>query len=196
MNTIEASVCVDTDPIKGSRFRALAAPVADEGAARLLLADTAAASPEANHHCWAWRFARPAIDRAGDDGEPAGSAGRPILAQLVGRDLVGVAVVVTRWFGGTKLGVGGLVRAYGGAAAAALDAARVTPWHPLVDIVIEHDLADTAAVEQVIRAFGAAEIETRWGDSVHCRVSVVEEELAQFVERLANATAGRALVVE
>ncbi len=195
MKTIEAVVRVDSDPIKGSRFRAVAAPVADEAAARALLANIAAESPEANHHCWAWRFARPAIERAGDDGEPSGSAGRPILTQIAGRDLVAVAVIVTRWFGGTKLGVGGLVRAYGGAAALALDAATVVSWQARIEVTIVHDHHDTAAVEQTLRTFGVIEIETLWTESVHRRVSVADEAVTAVAERLADATSGRAEVL-
>lgn len=102
--------------IRHSVFRTRAAPVADEAAAMAFLADVAV--PDATHNCWAFRAG--GRFRASDDGEPSGTAGRPILSAIEGQDFDDVMVVVTRWFGGVKLGAGGLVRAYGGAAAACL----------------------------------------------------------------------------
>ena len=102
--------------IKKSRFIAAAGPVADEAAAKAFIA--AHSDPTANHNCWAWRCGQ--NYRFNDDGEPSGTAGKPILAALDGQALDGVAVVVTRWFGGVLLGSGGLIRAYGGTAALCL----------------------------------------------------------------------------
>lgn len=108
--------------IKKSRFLALAGPVADEAAAKDIIA--AQADPAANHNCWAWRLGQ--RYRFNDDGEPGGTAGKPILAAIDGQALDGVAVVVTRWFGGVLLGSGGLIRAYGGTAALCLREAKKT----------------------------------------------------------------------
>ncbi|GBD57540.1 IMPACT family protein [Gluconobacter wancherniae] len=108
--------------IKNSVFRALARPVGDEAAALAFLAEVAV--PDATHNCWAFRTGQ--RYRASDDGEPSGTAGRPILSAIEGQDFDNVMVVVTRWYGGVKLGAGGLVRAYGGAAAACLrEAAKI-----------------------------------------------------------------------
>ncbi len=108
--------------IRHSVFRTLAAPVEDEAGAMAFLAEVAV--PDATHNCWAFRVG--GRYRVSDDGEPSGTAGRPILSAIEGQDFDGVMVVVTRWFGGIKLGAGGLVRAYGGAAAACLrEAARI-----------------------------------------------------------------------
>jgi putative IMPACT (imprinted ancient) family translation regulator len=96
-----------TQEIKKSRFLAVAGPIADEQAARAFLA--AHADPAANHNCWAWRLGQ--TYRFSDDGEPSGTAGKPILAAIDGQKLDRVAVVVTRWFGGILLGSGGLMRA-------------------------------------------------------------------------------------
>ena len=104
--TVVTSTRYEGDPVKGSRFIVDIVSVTNESEARQALASVAGEFPDASHHCWAWRIALPAIERASDDGEPSGSAGRPILAQLVGRDLVDTAAIVTRYFGGTKLGVG------------------------------------------------------------------------------------------
>lgn len=102
--------------IKGSTFLARAAPVPDETAALAFFNEVAV--PDATHNCWAFRTGQ--RYRTSDDGEPSGTAGRPILSAIEGQDFDNVMVVVTRWFGGVKLGAGGLVRAYGGAAAACL----------------------------------------------------------------------------
>lgn len=98
--------------IKKSRFVAWAGPVDDEEAARAFLA--AHGDPTASHNCWAYRIG-PKV-RFNDDGEVGGTAGKPILQVIEGNELDHVVVLVTRWFGGTLLGSGGLVRAYGGTA--------------------------------------------------------------------------------
>lgn len=109
--------------IKKSRFIAHAAPIDSEAAAKAFLA--AKSDPGANHNCWAWRLGQ--SYRFSDDGEPSGTAGKPILAVIDGQDLDGVVVVVTRWFGGILLGSGGLVRAYGGTAGLCLRDAEKSP---------------------------------------------------------------------
>ncbi|MET1132234.1 MAG: YigZ family protein [Aeromicrobium sp.] len=109
-----------------SRFLARAGRVEDEASARSLIADVRATHHDARHHCTAFVIGPDAaLRRSNDDGEPSGTAGRPMLEVLTGRELSDVVVVVTRWFGGTLLGTGGLVRAYSDATAAALDAAGV-----------------------------------------------------------------------
>ena len=110
--------------VKHSRFIAHTAPIDSAAAAMAILQQVAAA--DATHNCWAYRYGRDY--RSSDDGEPAGTAGRPILAAIDGQGFDRVMVVVTRWFGGIKLGAGGLVRAYGGAAAECLRTAPACPW--------------------------------------------------------------------
>ncbi|QDH16835.1 IMPACT family protein [Swingsia samuiensis] len=102
--------------VRNSVFLAKAMPVADERAALAFLEDVAV--QDATHNCWAFRVGQ--RFRVSDDGEPSGTAGRPILSAIDGQNFDNVMVVVTRWFGGIKLGAGGLVRAYGAAAGACL----------------------------------------------------------------------------
>ncbi|MDH5830230.1 IMPACT family protein [Luteimonas sp. M1R5S18] len=138
--------------IRHSRFLAQAAPVESAEAAARFLAD--ASIGDASHNCWAWRVG--GEYRSNDDGEPAGTAGRPILAAIDGQGFDRVAVVVTRWFGGVKLGAGGLVRAYGGAAAECL---RLAPRRPLVETVLARvhlEFADVATLHQLLPAFAAS----------------------------------------
>lgn len=184
----------EAEPTKGSRFIVTVEPVPSEAAAKVLLAEVAAEMPDANHHCWAWRIARPSIDRAGDAGEPGGSAGRPILSQLSGRDLVDTAVIVTRYFGGTKLGVGGLVRAYGGAVAEALDKAELCRWTEQVEITVEHEHGDSDAVVRSIGLVGATDRDVVYGSSVTRRIEVAADLVPALSAALADATAGRVLI--
>ncbi len=193
-HTLSSRIRIEAEPTKGSRFLATAAPVTTEVDARAFLADVSSEFPDASHHCWAWRIARPAIERAGDDGEPGGSAGRPMLSQLVGRDLVDAAVVVTRWFGGTKLGVGGLVRAYGGAAGLALDRGASVPWVELIVGTIEHTHDDLGTVERLLEARSVSETSVEWGTTVVRTVMVPENELTDLCGQLEEATAGRVTV--
>lgn len=109
--TIASSVTFEED-IKKSRFQAIASVVENEQQVKDFLAETKDLST--THQCWAWKIGHHV--RFNDDGEPSGTAGRPILATIEGNELSNVIVLVNRWYGGVKLGTGGLVRAYGGCA--------------------------------------------------------------------------------
>jgi len=115
--------------VKASRFLGEAMQVADEHEAEVKLNEIRKREHDARHHCFAWRFGLPGPipyrTRAGDDGEPSGTAGKPMLQLIEGRQLTQTLVVVTRYFGGTLLGTGGLLHAYSDAAREALDAAGV-----------------------------------------------------------------------
>ncbi|KSV88935.1 MULTISPECIES: YigZ family protein [Sinorhizobium/Ensifer group] len=132
-----------TQDVKKSRFLAIAAPIADEQAAKDFL--SAHSDPTANHNCWAWRVGQ--AYRFSDDGEPSGTAGKPILAAIDGQELDRIAVVVTRWFGGILLGSGGLVRAYGGTAALCLRAAEKIEMIETVRATVAVDFSDMALVK-------------------------------------------------
>ena len=110
--------------VQRSRFLAVAAPAMDEDAARALVLELRRRHHDARHVCHGWRLGIGGeVEARNDDGEPSGTAGEPILATIRGAGLSDAAVAVVRWFGGVKLGTGGLQRAYGDAAAAALAAA-------------------------------------------------------------------------
>ncbi|MFU9046420.1 IMPACT family protein [Acinetobacter tibetensis] len=109
--TIAAQVSYEEE-IKKSRFQAIAVPVENEAAVKSFLEENKDITT--THQCWAWKIGHQV--RFNDDGEPSGTAGRPILATIEGNELTNVLVLVNRWYGGVKLGTGGLVRAYGGSA--------------------------------------------------------------------------------
>lgn len=116
--------------IRKSRFLARALPVHSAEEADAFIAGIERAEPEATHHCWAWQIGP--LCRCHDAGEPSGTAGRPILGVITAQKLDFVVVVVSRWFGGVKLGAGGLIRAYAGTAAECL---REAPKEPIIERV-------------------------------------------------------------
>jgi uncharacterized YigZ family protein len=136
---------------KGSVFLARIVPAASEEEARAALAALAREHPDATHHCWAWRLGRPPRERSADAGEPAGTAGVPILRVLAGAGLTDVLAVVVRWFGGTKLGKGGLARAYAAATRAALAGLPVVVHVPTVELTLEVPYERLGAVKRLVR---------------------------------------------
>ena len=107
-----ATETIYEEDIKKSRFQAISAPVENEQQVKEFLEKHL--DPSTTHQCWAWKIGHNV--RFNDDGEPSGTAGRPILATIEGNELTNSIVLVNRWYGGVKLGTGGLVRAYGGCA--------------------------------------------------------------------------------
>lgn len=137
------AACRHTQDIRKSRFLAQAAPVQTIEDAMAFL--RAVADPAATHNCWAYRIGPDY--RFNDDGEPGGTAGRPILQAIEGADVDRVMVVVTRWFGGIKLGAGGLVRAYGGTAAECLRLAERAPIVAMARLLVRCEFADLALLK-------------------------------------------------
>jgi uncharacterized YigZ family protein len=179
------------ETIRRSRFIAHAARVRSQ--AESLEFYDSVADPQATHNCWAWR-----IDyqyRFNDDGEPSGSAGRPILATIEGRDLDQVMIVVTRHFGGTKLGIGGLVRAYGGTAAKCLDRADIIEVIPRGDyrLHVAFSLADS--LHQLLDRFDVEKRAESYGDhGLTLDVRLPENRLAEFRRTLAEVSRGQARI--
>ncbi|MCB1609836.1 MAG: YigZ family protein [Xanthomonadales bacterium] len=141
--------------IKNSRFLARAWPIGNIEEAEQQIAEIA--RQEASHHCWAWRLG--SQYRFHDANEPAGTAGRPILAAIEGQNLDDVLVIVTRWFGGTKLGTGGLVRAYGGAAAECLRLAHRRTIIPQSSLRIWLSPNHQGPVRHLLQAAAAVRLE-------------------------------------
>lgn len=146
---------------------------------------------DATHHVLAYR----PLEGSGwwdDDGEPSGTAGRPVLDAIEGRGLRRTAVVVTRWFGGVKLGTGGLSRAYAGAAARALSLVPARPATRASRCLVHFDHPDTGAVMRRLEAFGARRGEARYGSRVRLEVLVPRAARTELARALADATGGRA----
>lgn len=175
--------------IKKSRFIALASPVADEDAAKRFIEDNSDAT--ATHNCWAWRTGQ--IYRFSDDGEPSGTAGKPILQALDGQSLDMVAVLVIRWFGGILLGSGGLMRAYGGTAASCLRNAEKAPIIPTVATALECGFSDLALVKSRLLAVPNLAIigETFTADGARLHLSVPFSSAEDTARMVMDLTSGR-----
>lgn len=179
--------------VKHSRFLARAAPVGSADEAQAFLG--AVSDPAATHNCWAWRIGDQY--RSSDDGEPAGTAGRPILAAIDGQGYDRIAVVVTRWFGGIKLGAGGLVRAYGGAAAECLRRAERLPVVAMRTVALHAGFDDIGTVHAVLAAVGAEKLDERFeADGLHLQVCVAEAQLEALRVQLRDATRDRVRLLQ
>ena len=178
--------------IKGSRFLATVAAVASDDEARALVDRVRKELHDARHHAWAYRVG-PGAERFrwSDDGEPGGSAGKPILQALEGRDLTDSVAVVARWFGGTKLGVGGLVRAYGGAAAAALDLAPTRVVTRTHRIVLAYPYACSSPVKVLLDEFDLEPSDASYTESVRLVIDIPLSRADAFATAFIDRTAGR-----
>jgi uncharacterized YigZ family protein len=191
LSTLVATATVMRE-IKKSRFLAVAGPVSDEAGAKAFIA--ANADQTANHNCWAWRIGQ--AYRFNDDGEPSGTAGKPILQAIDGQSLDCVAVVVTRWFGGVLLGSGGLIRAYGGTAAMGLREAEKVPLVATVAAVITCTFGDLALLQARLEALPGAQARVQSFTDVGAElaVSVPKADANAMAEMVADLTSGRAAV--
>jgi len=171
---------------KGSRFLAWIGPAADEETARAALARLSLQYPDASHCCWAWRLGSPPHERSSDAGEPSGTAGVPILQVLRGAGLSDVLAVVVRWFGGTKLGKGGLARAYAGAAREALAGLPIAQRVPTARISLQVPYEKVGAVKRLIHP-PEVELESEvYAEAAQLVLAVHEERLDTLREALAD----------
>ena len=181
---------------KRSRFIGQIWPVKDEAEAREYLAQTKKKYPDARHHCWAWILPDGAC-RWSDDGEPGGTAGGPMAAVLKGADVYGVMCVVTRYFGGTLLGSGGLVRAYSKAASLALADAGTEPdpEKAVLDLLCPWDSLDR--VHRLVREFDGRLIASDYESDptgAGLQIELLADKTEDFTRRLTDLTGGRAVV--
>ncbi|NYD57833.1 putative YigZ family protein [Nocardioides marinisabuli] len=180
--------------VRRSRFLATVARVATEDEARAVVERLRKRHHDARHHCSAMVVGPPPVpvERSSDDGEPAGTAGAPMLEVLRGAGLSDTVAVVTRWFGGTLLGAGGLVRAYGDAVRAALEAAGTRERRLLREVGLEVEHAEAGRVEGELRSRGVELLDVQWGASVHLVLGVAPSDDAATRALLAEVTAGAA----
>lgn len=175
--------------VKRSRFLCTLRRVEDEPAARGVVEGLRKRHWDARHHCSAFRL-HPDVERSSDDGEPAGTAGAPMLEVLRGHEVSDVVAVVTRWFGGTLLGAGGLVRAYGDAVRAALAEAGTLRRTLVREHLLDLDHADAGRVESDLRARGITIVDTAYGALVTLRLGVPPEQEQRLAALVAELTAG------
>ncbi|MXG29640.1 YigZ family protein [Streptomyces sp. YIM 132580] len=184
---------VHESEINRSRFLCSLAPAATEQEAQDFVACVRKEHPTATHNCFAYVIGADAsVQKASDDGEPGGTAGVPMLQMLTRREVRYVAAVVTRYYGGVKLGAGGLIRAYGGVVGEALDALGTITRQRfrLATIRVDHQRA--GKLENDLRATGRDVREVRYAEGVTIEIGLPDADVPAFTGWLADATAGSA----
>lgn len=178
--------------IRKSRFLANAAAISSEEEAKAFVAHVGDTS--ANHNCWAFRLG--SIYRFNDDGEPSGTAGKPILQAIDGQEMDGIVVVVTRWFGGILLGSGGLIRAYGGTAASCLRLGEKTEIIATSRRTIVCGFGDLALVKARLTAMTHVTIaeESYDGEGATLTVDIPESKTDEIGRLVIDLTSGRARI--
>jgi len=182
--------------VQGSAFLGMAAPVQTEPGAEEFIRRVRDEFFDATHHCYAYRLgSRGDRYRLHDDGEPGGTAGRPILTAIDRAGLTDLVLVVTRWFGGTKLGVGGLARAYARTAEGVLAAGEVVTWYALARLRVSFTHDHTSPVMHIIARFGARVAESDYDTQAHLTLEIRRSRADELTAALADATRGAAGIV-
>ena len=183
-----AGLCEYREEIRKSRFIALAAPVTSAAEAQAFIEQHS--DLNASHNCWAWKVAEQY--RSSDDGEPGGTAGRPILAAIEAQACDQVAVLVIRWYGGIQLGTGGLARAYGGSANKCLQGAERIALVSRVPLACACGFNELAVVRLRVTELGGLVLEeTFTGNGVELQLAVAEEHIGLLQRQLADLSRGR-----
>jgi uncharacterized YigZ family protein len=173
--------------INKSRFVAVAEYCEDERAVALMLRRLAGEHAHAHHLAFAYRVRNPDgqgfVERFHDAGEPSGTAGKPILQHLEGRDLVNACIAVVRYYGGINLGTGGLSRAYGGTAKLALDDAQLLPYVEMCQARLVLDYARLDSFTRELAKLGGQMLDKQFGERVAVLVSIPVSELKGLRQR-------------
>lgn len=147
---------------------------------------------DARHNCYAYTIGeeQPLL-RFSDDGEPGGTAGKPILEVITGKKICNVCIVVTRYFGGTLLGTGGLVRAYTDASKAAIDATEVVMKRLVIPFSITTDYTDLGKIQYILGSEGIAIVDSEYGEGVVLKTEIFVDDVKEIEKKLVEATAAR-----
>lgn len=175
--------------VKKSRFIGLVFPVANRDEARAIVAELRQRHPGACHVCSA--LITESDSGLDDDGEPSGTAAKPMYSVLTHKDLMNVLAVVVRYWGGIKLGAGGLTRAYGQAISEALREARMTPVESYCEIEVSVDFADEATLRRLGEQHGAAILAAEYGEAVRVQLKLKSAAVEAFKVQLTNTLRGR-----
>ncbi len=178
--------------IKKSRFIARAGSAEDREQAMAILEQMQRRYPDARHHCWAYQLGSPFSPFSAamnDDGEPSGTAGRPILNVIQHKEIGNLMVVVSRYFGGVKLGAGGLVRAYSAAAEQALSALPLQHYQPTITVQVSCDFAKEQLIRHWLDEHKGNVLKVEYQSHVLIDVALVERKLVAFSSFLAGVEA-------
>ncbi len=184
--------------VQGSRFIATLIPAVDEGTARKEIEKVSSEFFDATHHAYAYRIGSgPAmIERASDAREPAGTAGPPMLQVLQGGNISDAVIIGTRYFGGTKLGIGGLTRAYRDCARKALETARLTIREPHATFELELAYEDLGVVTRLVESLEGTALNIYYSDNVKIIVSIPRREEETFKNGFKSACRGHGKLAE
>ncbi|GAK87223.1 protein co-occurring with transport systems [Vibrio ponticus] len=152
---------------------------------------------DARHNCWAFVAGRPGDSMQwgfSDDGEPSGTAGKPILAQLSGSGVGEISAVVTRYYGGIRLGTGGLVKAYGGGVQQALKLLQTIEKKITTLITLKLDYGFMPVAQSLFAQFGVQEIEAQYSDEVELTLEIEVRELEAFTQTIINKSGAKAII--
>ncbi|MDP2560522.1 YigZ family protein [Psychrobium sp. 1_MG-2023] len=194
--TLSAPLMVQTE-VKRSKFLAYLAPTSGVKQAKEFIASVKKLHPDANHNCWAFVAGRPdnSIDIGfSDDGEPSGCAGRPMLNVLQGSDIGEITVVVSRYFGGIKLGTGGMARAYGAAVNAALAQATTIEKVVCQRLSFSTDYQWTRLIEQLVKQYDVVRCESEYGALIQYQVELDIREVENFTKELFERSNGSIVI--
>ncbi|MGP1367589.1 MAG: IMPACT family protein [Schwartzia sp. (in: firmicutes)] len=182
--------------VQRSHFIAETAAIADEDDAQAFLQAVKKQHYDARHHCYGWILAGGRQKKSGDDGEPSGTAGAPILSALERQGVTEGIIVVTRYFGGIKLGTGGLTRAYAHAAALGLAASRFAERQRFLRIAVTVSYPLLGTLENWLQKTAVHIDDKTYGENVTLRLHIVPEHVAEATKAIADLTAGRACLSE
>ncbi|AIU68270.1 YigZ family protein [Vibrio coralliilyticus] len=194
---IPAQLALFEEEIKKSVFITQLAHTPSIEAAKAFVEQVKAQHSDARHNCWGFVAGRPEDSMQwgfSDDGEPSGTAGKPILAQLSGSGVGEITAVVTRYSGGIKLGTGGLVKAYGGGVQQALKSLQTIEKKITTKLLVELDYGFIAIVQALLPQFSAQEVETDYSEQVKMVVEIELRYVSDFTQTIINKSGAKALV--
>ena len=194
---IPSAPVIYEEEIKKSRFITYLAHSPSVESAKTFINEIKALHANARHNCWAFVAGRPSDSMSygfSDDGEPSGTAGKPILAQLSGSNVGEVVAVVTRYYGGIRLGTGGLVKAYGGGVQAALKLLPTTEKNITVLSKIVCDYPSLALLESILSNYGAISKQVEFKQDVEMNVEIDARLIEQLKVEVTNRFKGRIII--
>ncbi|CAM4116100.1 YigZ family protein [Vibrio neonatus] len=192
-----AKSMVFEEEIKKSQFITYLAHTPSIEAAKAFVDEIKAKHNDARHNCWAFVAGRPEDSMKwgfSDDGEPSGTAGKPILAQLTGSGVGEITAVVTRYYGGIRLGTGGLVKAYGGGVQQALKLLETIEKKITTQLIVEVDYSLISLTQSIMAQYGAVEIDATYDISAKLTVEIEVLHESDFILTMTNKTGARALI--
>lgn len=193
MERLKEKYSWEGDKIKGSRFIVSLSPVFSEEEAKFFLEEIQELYFDARHHCYAYRLSNE-VFRSSDCGEPRGTAGSPILQRIEGENLVDTMVIVTRYFGGTKLGVGGLIRAYGGAAGEALKIGQKIQIVQGDLFLLHFSYADSSIVSSVLKKCDGEVREEEYGEKITQTIFIPRTASVLFEKEVIEKSSNRIVI--